>query len=230
MTSRSATPARRPPRAEPVVADRAADLEVPPRLTGVLVGDEPAAWQAARFPVVGDRAAVGPVTLRFDAAAEGRGVLGWELDPVQEQVVDGLRPAAVGPAAGASPASPYAAVDHLVVATPDLERTTAALARVGLSPRRTVDAARGDAGVRYRFFLLGTALLEVIGPREPEGDGPARFVGVAFTAPDLAEVADLATGPPKPAVQAGREIVTLRTRELGIGVPVAVLSPRPPRR
>jgi hypothetical protein len=111
------------------------------------------------------------------------------------------------------------------VASPDVDRTTAALEEVGLTVRRTVDAARGDTGVRYRFLLLGTCLLELIGPVEPDGEGPARFVGLAFTAPDL-DVFDSASGPPRDAVQPGRRIVTLRTRDHDVSVPVAVMTPR----
>jgi hypothetical protein len=211
-----------------------------PRLTGLVVGDDPASWQALGLPVAGDRCTVGGVTVRLVGTDGGRGILGWELDPAVDHEVDGLAPgdATGGRAASERARGPgdaptgrgyaVAAVDHLVVATPDVERTTTALAGVGLTPRRTVDAARGDAGVRYRFFLLGTCLLELIGPSEPDGDGPARFVGLAFTAPDL-EAIETATGPPRDAVQPGRRIVTLRTRDHDASVPIAVMSPRPAR-
>lgn len=219
-----------------------------PRLSGLVVGDEPDAWRALGLPVVGDRCTVGGVTIRLAGAAGDRGILGWELDPPvgggaagdPGGEVDGLRAA---DATGALPVSErardrddgpsgrgyaVAAVDHLVVASPDVERTTAALERVGLTARRTVDAARGDVGVRYRFFLLGTCLLELIGPIEPDGEGPARFVGLAFTAPDL-DVFDTASGPPRDAVQPGRRIITLRTRDHEVSVPIAVMTPRPRR-
>lgn len=222
------------------------DASTAPRLTGLVVGDEPAAWRALGLPVVGDRCTVGGVTVRLAGAEGARGILGWELEPPPgggggadaSGEVDGLPSAS---ATGDVPASEradasddgpsgrgyaVAAVDHVVVATPDVERTTAALGAIGLSPRRTVDAARGDAGVRYRFFLLGTCLLEVIGPVEPDGDGPARFAGLAFTAPDL-DVFDTASGPPRDAVQPGRRIVTLRTRDHDVSVPIAVMTPRP---
>jgi hypothetical protein len=209
-----------------------------PRLTGVVVGDEPAAWQALGFPVVGDRFTVGGVTVRLAGADGARGILGWELDPPAGAAVDGLAPAEVHgvPAPAADPTAvpsgrgyAVAALDHLVVATPDLERTTAALGGLDLRPRRTVDAARGDVGVRYRFFLLGTCVLELVGPAEPtDGDQPARFGGVAFTAPDLGAFPAV-TGPPRDAVQPNRSIVTLDTRTHDVSVPVAVLTPRPSR-
>jgi hypothetical protein len=215
-------------------------VSVIPRLTGLVVGDDPAAWRALGLPVDGDRLTVGGVTVRLVGTAGGRGILGWELDPSPGGEVDGL-PAAV--ATGDGPTTErarapedgptgrgyaVAAVDHLVVATPDVDRTTSALEAIGLTVRRTVDGARGDGGVRYRFLLLGTCLLELIGPVEADGEGPARFAGLAFTAPDL-EVFDTASGPPRDAVQAGRRIVTLRTRDHDVSVPVAVMTPRPSR-
>jgi hypothetical protein len=201
-----------------------------PRLTGLVVGDDPAAWAALGLPVVGDRVTVGGVTVRLVGSGGPRGVLGWELDPRVTQVVDGLAPAdAHGPGEdpGPAPGRGYVvvALDHLVVATPDIARTIAALAGIGLEPRRTIDAVRGDAGVRYAFVLLGTCVLELIGPSEPAGPDPAIFGGLAFTAPDL-EVFTEVTGPPRPAIQPGREIVTLRTHDHDVSVPIAVLSPR----
>lgn len=205
-----------------------------PRLTGLVVGDEPAAWASLGLPVAGDRVMVGGVTIRLVGSAGPRGILGWQLDPPVADVVDGLAPADVeGPEGDPSPATGrsyvLAALDHLVVATPDLARTTAALTAVGLAPRRTVDAVRGDAGVRYAFFLVGTCVLELIGPREPAGPDPAVFGGLAFTAPDLRAFAEV-TGPPRAAIQPGREIVTLRTDDHDVSVPIAVLSPRPSSR
>ena len=113
-----------------------------------------------------------------------------------------------------------------MVASPDVDRTTAALASVGIHPRRTLDGVRGDVDVRYRFFLAGTCVIEVVGPTRPDPDSagqPARFAGLAFTAPRVDGFGELASSP-RAAVQPGRMIVTLRAP--GISVPVAVLTPR----
>jgi hypothetical protein len=206
-------------------------------LRGLVIGDDPDAWEAAGFDVEEARCVVGGVTLRFVGGEGGRGILGWVLDPTVEHAIDGLPPAgaqhleparpvtpADGPPSSAHP-NGIAAVDHLVVATPDVERTTTALGAVGVPARRTVDGARGDADIRYRFFRLGTCVLEVIGPVVPAGDGPAGFAGLAFAAGDLDRLGPSAN-PPRDAVQPGRRIATLRTRELRISVPVAVLTPR----
>jgi hypothetical protein len=77
-----------------------------------------------------------------------------------------------------------------------------------------------------RFFRLGEVILEVVGPVEPSGDGPAQFWGFAFTVADIdATAAHLGerVGRPKPAVQRGRRIATLRTQP-GVSVPVAFMS------
>jgi hypothetical protein len=205
-------------------------------LTGLVVGDDPASWSALGLPVAGGRCTVGGVTIHLVGDDGPRGILGWELDPPLDAEVDGLSNAtggvAVSDAATATASTgrgyAFAAVDHLVVATPDVERTTAALTAVLGEPRRTVDAARGDTGTRYRFWLLGTCVLEVIGPFDPAGDDPARFVGLAFTAPDLGVFAEV-TGDPRRAVQPGRTIATFRTRDHDVSVPLAALTPRPPR-
>lgn len=200
-----------------------------PVLRGLALGDGPDPWRALGFVPDGDRLDLGGLTLHLTGA--GGGLLGWWFDrPVGTldglpEVVASARPDPVVSRDGsAHPAGPVV-VDHVVVATADHARTAAALARVGLVPRRTVDAARGDRGTRYAFTLLGTCLLEVIGPREPAGTDPARLVGLALAAPDLDAFAAVATAPPRDAIQPGRRIVTIR-REVGLGVPVAVLTPR----
>ena len=142
---------------------------------------------------------------------------------------------ATAPGAGADPATAPRAgghangvthIDHVVVITPDLERTTAALAAVGLEPRRTREAGGGRL---QRFFRLGEVVLEVVGPAEPAGAAPASFWGLAFTVADIDAAARVLTGrigEPRRAVQQGRRIATLRTGP-EVSVPVALMSPDP---
>lgn len=219
------------------------------RLVGLEVGDEPSAWRRAGFTVVEDRITVGGVTLRLSGAGDGRGLRSASLEPPVAGDVDGLPLVAADPGVGAEPRvgvepgvgadgdasdgpahdNGVVAVDHVVVASGDVERTTAALATHGLTPRRTVVGARGDGDdeVVYRFFLLGTCVLELVGPAHG-GGGPARFTGLAFTTERIDELGELA-GTPRDAVQPGRRIATLRGRDLGISVPTAFLTPRPAR-
>ena len=210
-----------------------------PRLVGLEVDDHPDAWRRAGFTVTGETFVAGGVTVRLLGGQRGHGVRSASLDPPVTDEVDGLRlvaaPAAPveGPTSRTTaPAHPngVTAIDHVVVSSDDVERTTAALAACGLSPRRTVVGARGDGDdeIVYRFFLLGTCVLELVGPTRGGGDGPARFAGLAFTTERIDELGTLA-GTPRDAVQPGRRIATLRGEDLGISVPTAFLTPRPAR-
>lgn len=215
-----------------------------PTLAGLVVGDEPTAWRDAGFDVQDDLVVTGGLALRLVGSRGPRGLLRWLLTPPTTSVCDGLDlaapeelPAPLDLDSGhahltSDPAHPNGVIglDHVVVTTDDLERTTAALGELGLAPRRTVVGVRGDGDdeLAYRFFLLGTCVLELVGPTEPAGAGPARFAGLAFTSTAVEELGDL-TGTPRDAVQPGRRIATLRGQPLGISVPVALLSPRPRR-
>jgi hypothetical protein len=211
-----------------------------PVLTAVAIGDEPEGWTAAGFTVDGDRCAVGSVTLELRGAGAGRGLLGWTLaDPADDGDVpadgrdlDGL-PTTMGPVP--SPAEPVAhangvvSLDHVVVFTPDLGRTTDALVGAGIDLRRVRPVGSApDARVQH-FFRLGETILELVGPARPDGDGAARLWGLAFTVADLDATATHlgdAVSAPKAAVQPGRRIASLRHRDLGLSVPVAFLSRR----
>jgi hypothetical protein len=199
------------------------------RLVGLRVADRPEVWTALGFHVLDDRVDVGGVAIELTGERAGRGVRGWRLEPSWDEPIDGLA-AIPGPAAGEhDDPTPHrngaTALDHVVVASPDVDRTTAALAAAGIHPRRTIEGARGDHDVLYRFFLLGTCVLELIGPRTPDGDGPARFVGLAFTTTAIDDLGATA-GEPRPAIQPGRRIATVR-QQVGSSVPIAFLSPRP---
>lgn len=202
------------------------------RLVGLTIGDAPEAWRALGFDVAVDRFTVGGVTVHLVGDEGPRGLLAWSLEPPPDGDVDGLahRPAPP-PGAGREHVNGVTAVDHVVVGTPHLTRTLQALADVGLEPRRVVDGLRGGDKA-YAFLLLDTCVLEVIGPREHDPQrtpAPASFVGLAFVAPDLEAVTRLpgVAGTPRDAIQPDRAIVTLRTREHGASIPVAVLTPRP---
>ncbi len=82
---------------------------------------------------------------------------------------------------------------------------------------------------RQAFFWLGDVILELVGRDDLERPGPARFWGLAMSCNDLDAAAALLgryLDAPKAAVQAGRTIATLQTSELGISVPIALMSPQ----
>lgn len=201
-------------------------------LTELVVGDEAAAWAAAGFTVDGDHATIGSVTIRF-APERGPGVSSWGLAGVDPSLatIEGI-PTMVAadpePSAAVDHPNGADAVDHVVVATPDIDRSISALEAAGLEARRIREVGSADAPRLQVFFWLGEPILELVGPREPAGDGPARVWGITCTVADLDATAELLgdrVGRVKDAVQPGRRITTLRGRDLGVSVPIAFMSP-----
>lgn len=121
--------------------------------------------------------------------------------------------------------------DHVVLTTPDLDRTAAALDAAGFDLRRRRDAERDGEEVHQLFYWAGEVILEVVLDPRGDPDRPASCWGLALTVDDLDATAellgDLLSGP-RDAVQHGRRIGSLR-REAGLSLPVAFMSPHPSR-
>jgi hypothetical protein len=172
------------------------------------VADPPEVWVDLGFTVAGNVTAVDSVA--YVLGGPGRGVTGWAVDGLSDKDADGL-PTAASPLIDPPPATHANGVidlDHLVISTPNLARTIERFEAVGLELRRTRDAGR----VHQAFFKVEETILEVIGPPQPSGDGPARFVGLAWTVKDLDATAEFfgdRLHPAKDAVQPGRRIATL---------------------
>ncbi|GAB3851154.1 hypothetical protein GCM10028801_00160 [Nocardioides maradonensis] len=207
------------------------------RVVDLRVADAPEAWRDAGFAVDGDICQVGSVRLRFVGREAGRGVVGWGLSGVAVADVDGVATFAAGfdtPSARSSlratqPATGVTGIDHLVLMTPDLDRTLDALAGIGLEPRRHRDGELGGGAVRQVFYRLGEVILEVVGDPAAHGEGPASIWGITFTVANIDATAALlgdGVGRVKDAVQPGRRITTLRGRDLGISTAVAFISER----
>ena len=200
-----------------------------PVLTELRLGGSPAAWERLGFAVDGVAVRLGAVRLAF-SEDEPPGIRGWALTGVAGGDVDGLKTAAATETPpGPAPRHPNGALrlDHVVVFTPDLDRTLAALEAAGLDLRRVREAG---GGVRQGFYRVGEAILEVAGDVEPAG--PARFWGLVVVVGDLDAVAaqlgdDL--GSPRDAVQPGRRIATVRD-SAGLGLPVAFMTEQPSKR
>ena len=203
-----------------------------PALAQLTLAADAAAWEAAGFTVENGATAVGSVRIAF--GGEGKRITSWALCGLGSHELDGLpterAPEAAGPAAGPHP-NGIDRVDHVVAFTPDLDRTVAALEGAGLDLRRRREGPTSAGSRRQAFFRVGEAILETIEhPPDTAAAGdlaaPARFWGLAFSTPDLdATVAALGplAGEPKPAIQPGRRIATVR-REAGLGLPVAIMS------
>lgn len=199
-------------------------------LDAVLVGDVGRAWEAAGFALVGDDVVVDGVRIRCTGDGGGPGRWYLRSDATLPDTVDGIATFASTAAAPPPVTHPNGVVglDHVVLRSPALDRTTEALAALGIEARRTRDTSVGEHPVRQRFFRLGEVILELVGPPEPAGDGPASIWGYAFVTDDIdgsaAFLGDRCSSP-KPAVQPGRRIATVRTGELGISVAVALMTP-----
>ena len=188
-------------------------------LAGLTVADDPAAWREAGFTVDDGTCRIGRVDLVLAGPDAGRGIVSWSLGTVADRT-----PASAHPNGTVS-------IDHLVLTTPDPERTIATLEAQGMVHRRTRLPDNYDQPMRQDFFRMGEVILELIGPREPDpdrADEPDRLYGLAFTVEDLdATAAYLGDrlGAPKVAVQPGRRIATLRR---GVAsCPIAFMSAGP---
>jgi hypothetical protein len=203
------------------------------QLQAIVLGDPPRAWSDAGFAVEGHTLRIGDTVI--ECCDDDRdGIAELHIDGLGEPL-DGL-PIASTPAPLAAPASHpngVVSIDHLVVLTPDCDRTTSGFESVGLEARRVRRFEAGGSTRRQTFFWLGDVILELVGADEPAeagSDGPSVAWGLALTCSDLdATAASLGDkcGAPKAAVQRGRRIATLRTRDLGISIPVALMSPHP---
>lgn len=194
-----------------------------------VAGSAPA-WVALGFLVEPGTGLVRLGEVRLALGAAGEGLTGWTLrgeDGPTE--VDGIPTA--WKAAPEDVLAPHPngalAVDHVVVATPDVDRTVAALRATGMALRRERDAGTEERPLRQAFLRHGRCVVEVAGPRDARGEGPARLWGLTIEVPDVdalaAELGPAVLGVPREAVQPGRRIATAR-RGAGVGTPLAFLS------
>jgi catechol 2,3-dioxygenase-like lactoylglutathione lyase family enzyme len=208
---------------------------VAPELDELVVADPPEAWEAAGFAVDADGTCrVGSVRVRLAGPEAGKRIVGWSLRGLPDDTTDieGLSTAPSDRPAPAPAEHPNGAtsLDHVVVLTPDTERTVRTLGSLGVELRRTREVPAEQYGFEasQSFFRLGEPILELLGPLTPTGDGPAGFFGLAWTVADidaLAEQLGPALGRVKDAVQPGRRIATLRHKDVGMSVATAFMTP-----
>ena len=198
------------------------------RVAALRIGGEPRQWRELGFDVGNDGVAViGGVRLEVQPSTEPGAIGSWALDGDSVPgSVDGLvTDAAIRGAAGAVHPNGVIGIDHVVVFTPSLERTTAAFTEIGVDCRGVREA---NGGGRQGFFLVGDVLVEVIDRVGLEPDAPARFWGITAVVSDIeaaAVVLGERLGRIKDAVQPGRRIATVRSEASG-GLPLALITPR----
>jgi Glyoxalase/Bleomycin resistance protein/Dioxygenase superfamily len=190
-----------------------------PSIDELEIADEPAAWGAAGFDVADGLCRVGRLRLRLAGRGPRRGIVGWTLG--EEPPED---------AAGPHP-NGAVRVDHVVMLSPDLDRTVAELESQGFDLRRRREGPTPGGSARQAFFRAGEPILEVV--QAPEGtsvardpERPALLWGLAFAVQDMERTAEALgelLGSPRDAVQPGRRIATLRP-EAGLGPAIAFMT------
>ena len=118
-------------------------------LAALQIADPPEAWSALGFTVSPDGVLVlGGVELWLDAA--GRGITGWTLRRLSlHHDIDGLSTGVTTEPRPPEPPHSNGAMglDHVVVTTPDFDRTATALDDAGIPLRRVRDAGEFSPGV-----------------------------------------------------------------------------------
>src|SRR5689334_5115496 len=116
------------------------------RIDTLDVADPPSAWAEAGFTVgAAATCRVGSVGIELLGRERGFGIVGWSLSglpPGTGDDVDGI-PTAKSDANAVDPVAHrngVTAIDHVVLMSPDLNRTVRALGDVGAHPRRERDA------------------------------------------------------------------------------------------
>lgn len=193
----------------------------PPAVTGVRVGGDSGAWSAAGFEVQGSTIQIGALTIEIVSAATppelvlGRDSGGSISRDPHSNGIDGI--------------------DHIVVMARTLDGLRGDIDEAGWTVRRERPTTMAGIEVVQLFVLAGEVLLEMIAPIA--GEGPVEGVwGLAVTSTDLGATSSWfaehcgaeSCGTVSEAVQPGRRIATLRHRALGLPLPVAIMSPRPP--
>jgi len=192
-----------------------------PTLEELEIADEPADWRAVGFEVEDGACQVSSVRLRLVGKGSRRGILGWKVSDAEPETAD-------------APPHPNGVVrvDHVVLLSPELDRTVDELRADGFELRRIREGETPGGSTRQAFFRIGEPILEVV--QAPEGtsvarnpDGPARLWGLAFLVADMDATASALgglLGTPRDAVQPGRKIATLRP-EAGLGPAIAFMTP-----
>lgn len=201
----------------------------------LVLADDPARWRELGFVVDGDCSQLGRVRVRLAGDGAGHGIVGWSLRGVSTLALDGLpttRSQSPLPDVAAEHSNGVVCIDHVVVFSPQLDRTVRALQAAGLDLRRIREEPTPAGAPRQAFFRLGSEILEVVQIPERNveaaggSDSPARLWGLAFTVSDLDRAVTQLAGhisAPRDAVQPGRRIATLR-RSAGLAVPVALMT------
>lgn len=201
-----------------------------PALLELTIGGTASRW--TELGLIDSHSRIADVGIDFHDDASG--IAAWTLSASRDEraTVDGIvtnfssAPHLVGRDVTTQFCGAHAiAIDHVVVNTNDLDRTSGAIeSAVGAERRRVRDAGHG---VTQGFHLLDNTLIEVVsGPHITASHAALwGFVVVVDDIDAVTETLGELVTPKKAAVQSGRFISSF-TREAALGVPVAVMTPR----
>lgn len=188
------------------------------RLTGIGVGGDPVPWEVAGFTVDDGCVAVANGALLLDG-------LGLYVDQRVGEAsnIDGVPLSIAPPRVAATHDNGAFELDHFVLLTNSLERTSEAVAdTLGLECRRIRETPKMRQAF-HRFDDVDAARGCIIEVVEQRGLDRTTLMGVVFNVRDLdalaARMGDDVLSRPKPAVQPGRRIATFRP---AVELPTAV--------
>jgi hypothetical protein len=200
------------------------------RLVALHVGGALTPWQAIGLTF--DEFTCTLADVDVVVSGETPGLHGWTIDVGRDEIIeiDGIRTTLVS---GTTPRPSMSTIgrqkviglDHVVVNTDNIDRTTQAItAALGLEVRR--ERQLGNGAVQ-RFHKLENTIIEVVSGPHITQPG-ASLWGMVASVDDLFELAEElgenTTSPPKKATQPGRYISTVRG-SVGLGVPFALMTP-----
>jgi hypothetical protein len=200
------------------------------RLVALHVGGALTPWQAIGLTL--DEFTCTLADVDVVVSGETPGLHGWTIDVGRDEIIeiDGIRTRLVS---GTTPRPSMSTIgrqkviglDHVVVNTDNIDRTTQAItAALGLEVRR--ERQLGNGAVQ-RFHKLENTIIEVVSGPHITQPG-ASLWGMVASVDDLFELAEElgenTTSPPKKATQPGRYISTVRG-SVSLGVPFALMTP-----
>jgi len=210
------------------------------RLTEIVVGGGPEAWtkiglrkQSAHFfvsdvaiSVHGDDKGLLSCSFSHERVTDGQPPIHL-IDGLPIQLHRVLSPSSLPTSDGASTLEgvEFIGIDHIVITTDDLGRTSEAIEDVlGVACARTRDAGHS---VTQAFHKLDNTILELVAGPQVKHFG-ARWWGFVLPVNDIdswwSQVGEGVATPPRDAVQQGRKISTIHS-SVGLGIATAVMSP-----
>ncbi len=201
------------------------------RLVALHAGGPRIAWQTL-FPSSDSSSyLLSNVRLTVDESLDP-GLTGWTIEAGRDAQlsIDGI-PTTVVSSAPTLPQTSLigkqkaVGLDHVVVNTDDINRTSTAIEQeLGLEVRR--ERQLGNGAVQ-RFHKMDNTIIEVVTGPHVTHEG-SQLWGMVVSVDDLFELFDEVgeniTSPPKKATQPGRFISTVRG-SVGLGIPFALMTP-----